>query len=277
MLLRRRGAAPGARALCPHNRRWAGTLQSPAPAHPAGLGGRGPLRLRTLLGWEPTVPCACAPQPAVGRPGLVTVFSPSPRVRAWTSTAARPRAAGQAAPARGGRAGRPPPAALPLTLSPHGGAQACSPVLGPRSVHVPRPRQSPPCFNAHDLGSWCLLEIKTGETSCGHRRGAHTHSVRGRATGKDSRGPGGPPPASRRTLPICSRNLACACPPGDRSQAAGPSRPRLLCPARWRGPHHALACARRPATTAIIAEAPQASPFSLQEALPAGSAPGYGA
>lgn len=109
MLLRRRGAAPGARALCPHNRRWAGTLQSPAPAHPAGLGGRGPLRLRTLLGWEPTVPCACAPQPAVGRPGLVTVFSPSPRVRAWTSTAARPRAAGQAAPARGGRAGRPPP------------------------------------------------------------------------------------------------------------------------------------------------------------------------
>lgn len=108
MLLRRRGAAPGARALCPHNRRWAGTLQSPAPAHPAGLGGRGPLRLRTLLGWEPTVPCACAPQPAVGRPGLVTVFSPSPRVRAWTSTAARPRAAGQAAPARGGRAGRPP-------------------------------------------------------------------------------------------------------------------------------------------------------------------------
>lgn len=161
MLLRRRGAAPGARALCPHNRRWAGTLQSPAPAHPAGLGGRGPLRLRTLLAWEPTVPCACAPQHAVGRPGLVTVFSPSPRVRAWTSTAARPRAAGQAAPARGGRAGRPPPAALPLTLSPHGGAQACSPVLGPRSVHVPRPRQSPPCFDAHDLGSWCLLEIKT--------------------------------------------------------------------------------------------------------------------
>lgn len=86
-----------------------------------------------------------------------------------------------------------------------------------------------------------------------------------------------PRPRGTPTRVICSRNLACARPPGDRGQAAGPSRPRLLCPARWRGPHHALACARRPATTAIIAEAPQASPFSLQEALPAGSAPGYGA
>lgn len=278
MLLRRRGAAPGARALCPHNRRWAGTLQSLAPAHPAGLGGRGPLRLRTLLGWEPTVPCACAPQPAVGRPGLVTVFSPSPRVRAWTSMAARPRAAGQAALARGGRAGRPPPQPpCPSPSRPMGELRPAARfwALGPSTCPVPgsHRRASMPMTLA--VGVYWKLK-QWGNQLRPQTRGAYALRP-GATTGRGFPGPGGPSPASRRTLPICSRNLACACPPGDRGQAAGPSRPRLLCPARWRGPHHALACARRPATTAIIAEAPQASPFSLQEALPAGSAPGYGA
>lgn len=148
MLLRRRGAAPGARALCPHNRRWAGTLQSPAPAHPAGLGAHSPLRLRT--------PTRSGPS----RPGDCLLTQPQgPRVDVHGSAAQGCRPGRTSPWGKGGKA--PPPAALPLTLSPHGGAQACSPVLGPRSVHVPRPRQSPPCFDAHDLGSWCLLEIKT--------------------------------------------------------------------------------------------------------------------
>lgn len=134
---------PGACAPC-----WAGRPRSPAPAHPAGLGAHSPLRLRTPTRGGPSRPGDCL---------LTQPQGPCVDVHGGAAQGCRP---GSTSPwGKGGKA--PPPAALPLTLSPHGGAQACSPVLGPRSVHVPRPRQSPPCFDAHDLGSWCLLEIKT--------------------------------------------------------------------------------------------------------------------
>lgn len=134
---------PGACAPC-----WAGRPRSPAPAHPAGLGAHSPLRLRTPTRGGPSRPGDCL---------LTQPQGPRVDVHGGAAQGCRP---GSTSPwGKGGKA--PPPAALPLTLSPHGGAQACSPVLGPRSVHVPRPRQSPPCFDAHDLGSWRLLEIKT--------------------------------------------------------------------------------------------------------------------
>lgn len=120
-----------------------------------------------------------------------------------------------------GREG-PPPAALPLTLLPHGGAQACSPVLGPRSVHVPRPRQSPPCFDAHDLGSWCLLEIKAvGKPAAATDAGRIRTPSGGVPPGRDSRGPGGPPPASSApgTWPVPVHRVTAVRPPGPPAPA----------------------------------------------------------
>lgn len=195
---------PGACAPC-----WAGRPRSPAPAHPAGLGAHSPLRLRTPTRGGPSRPGDCL---------LTQPQGPRVDVHGGAAQGCRP---GSTSPwGKGGKA--PPPAALLLTLSPHGGAQACSPLLGPRSVHVPRPRQSPPCFDAHDLGSWCLLEIKTvGKPAAATDAGRIRTPSGGVPPGRDSRGPGGPPPASSApgTWPVPVHRVTAVRPPGPPAPA----------------------------------------------------------
>lgn len=245
---------PGACAPC-----WAGRPRSPAPAHPAGLGAHSPLRLRTPTRGGPSRPGDCL---------LTQPQGPRVDVHGGAAQGCRP---GRTSP--WGKGGKPPPQPpCPSPSRPMGELRPAARfwALGPSTCPVPgsHRRASMPMTLA--VGVYWKLK-QWGNQLRPQTRGAYAL----RPGGYHRKGL--PRPRGTPTRVICSRNLACACPPGDRSQAAGPSRPRLLCPARWRGPHHALACARRPATTAIIAEAPQASPFSLQEALPAGSAPGYGA
>lgn len=131
VLLRRRGAAPGARALCPHNRRWAGTLQSPAPAHPAGLGAHSPLRLRTPTRGGPSRPGDCL---------LTQPQGPRVDVHGGAAQGCRP---GRTSP--WGKGGKAPPPSRP---APHPLAPWGSSGLQPGSGPSVRPRAPSPAVTA---------------------------------------------------------------------------------------------------------------------------------